>query len=55
MSKNEIDPKVRKAVWQIIIYVVSVLAGIFGGQVAQENGYGLISKNDSSYVERCSD
>ena len=49
MSKNvktEVDPEVKKAIWKIVIYAVTVLASLFAGNVAAKNGYCLIHKND---------
>lgn len=34
MSDNKIDPETKKVIWQIIVYVVTVLASFFGGNAA---------------------
>lgn len=51
MSNNKIDPEVKKAIWKIVLYAVTVFASLFAGNVAAKNGYRFINpQNDSSYV-----
>ena len=42
--KNEIDPEVKKAIWKVIVYAVTVFASLFAGNVAAHNGYHFINK-----------
>lgn len=51
MSDNVNNPQVKKAIWQIILYAVTVLASLFAGNVAAKNGYCIIPKNESYVVE----
>lgn len=53
MSKTEIDPEVKKAIWKIVVYAVSVLAALFGGNAMAKNGIHFINKpsNTIEYVE----
>lgn len=46
MSENKLDPEVKKAIWKIVLYAVTVLAAAFGGNVAAKNGYRIIPKPD---------
>lgn len=43
MSNNEISPDVKKAIWKIVLYAVTVLASLFAGNVAARNGYHFIN------------
>lgn len=54
MSDKEMSPEVKKAIWKIVIYAVSVLAALFGGNVAAKNGIHFIPKTESevTYVQR---
>lgn len=39
MTKNDVDPSdVKKAFWKIVVYIVSVLAALYGGNAAAQNG-----------------
>lgn len=49
--KESINPEVKKAIWKIIIYAVSVLAAAFGGNVAAKNGYHIINPKTESHVQ----
>lgn len=51
MSENKLDPEVKKAIWKIVLYAVTVLAAAFGGNVAARNGYRLIPKTDVQCFE----
>lgn len=44
-EKNEIDPEVKKAIWKIIVYAVSVFAALFAGNISARNGYRFIKKS----------
>lgn len=46
-----LDPEIKKAIWKIVIYAVTILAAAFGGNVAARNGYHFINpKSDTAYV-----
>ena len=51
MSKNEIDPEVKKAIWKIVLYAVTVFASLFAGNVAANNGYHFIDKERIENVQ----
>lgn len=53
MSKNEVDPEVKKAFWKIVLYVVSVLAALYGGNAAARAGYKFYPFNNEriEYVQ----
>lgn len=56
MSENKLDPEtkkeLKKAVWKIVIYAVTLLAAAFGGNVAAKNGYRIINhQNQVSCLE----
>lgn len=57
MSNKDISPEVKKAIWKIVIYAVSVLAALFGGNAAAKAGYKFINKERIEYVctesEKC--
>lgn len=36
VMENKIDPEVKKAIWKIVLYVVTVVAGLFGGAAAAD-------------------
>lgn len=52
--ETKLDPEtkkeLKKAIWKIVIYAVTLLAAAFGGNVAAKNGYRIISKSDTEYV-----
>lgn len=51
MSENNMNPEVKKAIWKIVIYAVSVFAALFGGNAMAKNGIHFTnSQNDSAYV-----
>lgn len=50
MSEKKIDPELKKAIWKIVVYAVTVLASLFAGNVAAKNGYTIIDKKPSTYV-----
>lgn len=55
MSKNEIDPEVKKAIWKVILYAVTVFASLFAGNVAAKNGYKFVTPNTYfEYVQQIS-
>lgn len=33
--QNEIDPKTKKVIWNIILYIVTALAGLFSGDAVK--------------------
>lgn len=45
MSNKEISPEVKKAIWKVILYAVTVFASLFAGNVAAENGYQFVTPN----------
>lgn len=48
---NKLDPEVKKAIWKIVVYAVSVFAALFAGNAAAKNGIHFINlKNQSAYV-----
>lgn len=52
MSNKEIDPEVKKAIWKIVLYAVTVLASLFAGNVAAKNGYCIIPKTESYVCDK---
>lgn len=44
MSENKIDPEVKKALWKIILYAVTILGSLFAGNTMAKNGITFISK-----------
>lgn len=55
MAQQKLDPEVKKAIWKVIVYAVTVFASLFAGNVAAKNGYHFInSKTPIEYVEKCS-
>lgn len=51
MEKN-IDPEVKKAIWKIVLYVVTVVAGLFGGAAAADaDVLHVLPQNDYEYVQ----
>lgn len=56
-EKNEIDPEVKKAIWKIIVYAVSVLAALFAGNVSAKCGFRFFPQiyqetSNSEYVSQ---
>jgi hypothetical protein len=51
MSEKQIDPEVKKAIWKIIVYAVTILAAAFGGNVAARNGYHIMPQSGSEPTE----
>lgn len=49
MSTEKIDPEVKKAIWKVIVYAVTVFASLFAGNVAAKNGYKFVTPN--TYLE----
>lgn len=47
-EENKIDPEVKKAIWKVIVYAVSVFAALFAGNVSAKCGYRIIPKTDSA-------
>lgn len=41
---NKLDPEVKKAIWKIVVYAVSVFAALFAGNAAAKAGYKFIQK-----------
>lgn len=51
MSDKKLDPEVKKAIWKIVIYAVSVLAALFGGNAAAKNGIHFIPRDNPPIVK----
>lgn len=52
LMENKIDPEVKKAIWKIILYVVTVVAGLFGGAAAADaDVLHVLPQNDIEYVQ----
>lgn len=50
--ENKIDPEVKKAIWKIVLYVVTVVAGLFGGAAAADaDVLHVLPQNDFEYVQ----
>lgn len=51
MSQSSMSPEVKKAIWKIVIYAVSVFAALFGGNAMAKNGIHFINpQKDTTYV-----
>lgn len=50
MAKTKLDPEIKKAIWKIVIYAVTVLAAAFGGNVAAKNGIHFLPQKPDTYV-----
>lgn len=49
MADNKMDPEVKKAIWKIVLYAVSVLGALFGGNAMAKAGYHFIPKQNVEY------
>lgn len=38
------SPEVKKAIWKVIVYAVTIFASLFAGNVAAKNGIHFIEK-----------
>lgn len=51
--ETKFDPEVKKAIWKIVLYAVTVFASLFAGNVAARNGFHFINpKSDVEYVQK---
>lgn len=50
--QEKFDPEVKKAIWKVIVYAVTVFASLFAGNVAAKNGIHFIPKNESYVCTR---
>lgn len=50
MSENEMSPDVKKAIWKIVLYAVTVLASLFAGNVTAREFNCSVNPNSEYYV-----
>ena len=41
--ETKLDPEVKKAIWKVVVYAVTVFASLFAGNVAAKNGFHFIT------------
>lgn len=51
MSEKQIDPELKKAIWKIVVYAVTILASLFAGNAAAKNGYKFTDMFNSNNIE----
>lgn len=51
MSDNKLDPEVKKAIWKVIVYAVTIFASLFAGNVAAKNGIHFINQERIENVQ----
>ena len=47
MSNNEMNPDVKKAIWKIVVYAVTIFASLFAGNYAADAN--IIHSNPKYY------